>query len=88
MLKMAVDFSSKITRVLYQNRFCEQEEFDVIVSGTKYVLKRSEERKSLIVSSQDFDKIQTIYQSKRHSYCDRTICERSNVWTVCSRTPV
>ena len=82
---MAVHVFSKITRVLYQNRFCEQKEFDVIVSGATDVLKHSEERVSLRISLPDFDKIETIYFSTRHSNCDKTICERSNVWTDCSR---
>ena len=43
---MSVKFYSKITRVLYQNWFCEQEDFDVIVSGTTDVLKQSEETTS------------------------------------------
>ena len=84
---MSVKFCSKITRVLYQNRFCEQKEFDFIVSGTTDVFKHSEERTSLRISLPNFDKIERIYFSKRHSYCDRTVCERSNVWTVCSRLP-
>ena len=81
---MAVSFSSKTTRILYQNRFCEQENFDVIVSGSTNVL----ERESLRLNSRNFDKIETIYNSKTHSSSDRTICERSNVWTVCSRLDV
>ena len=84
---MSVNFLSKITRVLYQNRFCEQEDFDIVISGSTNVLKHSEERISFRISSRSFDKIETIYNSKRHSYCDRTFCERSNVWTVCSRVP-
>ena len=82
---MAFDFSSKLTRVLYQNRFCEQEELDVIVSWTTDVFKHSEKRTSLRICLPNFDKIETIYFSKRHHYCERTVCERSNVWTIYSR---
>ena len=85
---MSINFSSKISKVLYKNRFCKQENFDVIVSGSTRLLKHSWERKNLRMSAYDFDKIETIYHSKRHSYCDRTFCERSNVWTVCSRVPI
>ena len=85
---MAVNLSSKIKRILYQSRFCEQKEFDIIVSGSTDVLKYFNERTSLKISLPDTDEIETIYHSKRHSYCDRTVCERSNVWNVCSRTPV
>ena len=85
---MEDNFTSKIKPVLYQNRICEQKEFDVIVPGTTDVLKRSKERTSSRISLPNFNKIETIYHSKKHSYCDRTVCERSNFWTVCSRLPV
>lgn len=85
---MAVDFSSKIKRVLYQSRFCEQENFDVVISGSTDVLEHTDERKSFRISSRNLDKIETIYHSKRHLCFDRTFCERSNVWTVCARIQV
>ena len=81
---MSVDFSSKIKRVLYQNRFCEQKDFDIILSGTTDVFKQSEERK-IFKFSNDFSKVEILYNSKRHSRRDRTVCERFNVWTVCSK---
>ena len=84
---MLIKSASKNTKILYQNRFCEQEDFDVIISGTTDMLKRSEERISFRISSKIFDKVETIHHSKRHSHSDRTVCERSNVWTVCSRIP-
>ena len=82
---MAVDNLSKITQVLYQNRFCDQEDYDVIISGSTDHLEHFDERESLRLSSPYLNKIETIYHSKRHWYSDRTICERSNVWTVCSK---
>ena len=75
---MLVDFSSKIVQTLYQSRFCEQEDFDLFISESTFVLKHSEERISFRISSRSFKKIETIYHSKRHSYSDRTVCERSN----------
>ena len=71
---MSVKFYSKITRVLYQNWFCEQEDFDVIVSGTTDVLKHSEERTSCKQSSNEFLKVETVYHSKRHSCSYKTVC--------------
>ena len=85
---MAVDFSSKIVQTLYQSRFCELKDFDIIISGNTFVLKHSEERISFRISSRSFEKIETIYHSKRHSNSDRTICERSNVWNVRLRIKV
>ena len=85
---MSVDLSAKTTRTLYQSRFCKQENFDIIISGSTDVFEYSEERVSFRISSNDFDKIEQIYKSKRHSFSDRTICERSNVWTVCSKLPI
>ena len=84
---MLVIFASKNIQVLYQNRFCEQEDFDVVISGCTDKLKHSKEIKSLKISSRNHEITETIYHSKKHSECDRTICERSNVWTICSRIP-
>ena len=84
---MLVRSASKNTQILYQNRFCEQEDFDVVISGCTDVLKPSEEIKIFKISLNDFSKVETIYHSTRQSYSDKTICERSNVWTVCSRIP-
>ena len=43
---MAVDFSSKIVQTLYQSRFFEQKDFEIIIFGNTYVLKHSEEKKT------------------------------------------
>ena len=72
---MAINFSFKITRILYQSRFSEQKDFDFIVSGSIKELKHSEERVSFRISLPDLCKVETIYHSKRHSRCDRTVCE-------------
>ena len=73
---------------MYRSKFCGQEDFVIIVSGTIDWSNYSEERKSLRKSSRNFNTIETVYYSKRHSYGNRTVCERSNIWTVCSTLPI
>ena len=85
---MSVEYSSKIKRVLYHNRFCDQENFDIILSGTVDVYKHSEERKIFKLSLNDFSKVETLYNSTGLFNSDRTICERSNVWNVRLRIKV
>ena len=80
---MAINLSSDVTQVLYLSRVCEQKNFDVVVSGTTKVLQHSEEKVSLRTSLKEFDKVKKVYHSQRHTKEERTICERSNVWTVC-----
>ena len=88
MPEMSVSFSSKLSPVLYKNRYCEQEDFDIIVSGNTVILEDTKERKVVRISSHDFDKTETVYHSKRHWESDRTIFARSNVLIVRPRIRV
>ena len=52
------------------------------------ILEDTKERKLVRISSNDFDKTETVYHSKRHWESDRTIYEGSNFWNVRPRIKV
>ena len=61
---MAVHFSSKFTSTLYQNRYCEQEDFDIIITENTFVLKHSEERKSFRIDRKTLIKLKKCINQK------------------------
>ena len=82
---MAATFSSHENQALYQSRFCNQENFDIIFSGNHNDLANTEFRSTLRISYPDFNEIETLYSSIKYTDTEKTICERSNIWTICSK---
>ena len=77
--------SSKGSKRLYENRFCNQEDFDIIISENHNDLPNTEVRTTSRLSYPEFNEIETLYCSSNYRISKRTIGERSNIWNICSK---
>ena len=82
---MAVNFPSQEIQTLYENRFCYQEDFDIIISGKHNDLANTNVRSTYRISYPEFEEIETLYSSIKYTNTDVTVCERSNVWIICRK---
>ena len=81
---MAVNLSSKRRKMLYENRFCSQEAFDIIISGNHNYIVNTEVRSTFRLSYPEFKEFETLYSSKEYTNTDRTVCDRTTIWNLCS----
>ena len=82
---MAVNFSSQEKQIVYENRFCSQEHFEIIISGKQYDLGNNEVRSTFRISYPEFKEIEVLQSSSiNRTETEKTICERSNIWIICS----
>ena len=81
---MAVNFSSQEKQIVYENRFCSQEHFEIIISGKQYDLGNNEVRSTFRISYPEFKEIEVLHSSINRTETEKTICERSNIWIICS----
>ena len=79
---MAVNLSSQDKQILYENRFCNQENFDIIISGNHNNLANTEVRSTFRISYPEFKTVETLNTSRKHNNTETTICERSDIWTI------
>ena len=79
---MAVIVSSQNVQILYENRFCKQDDFDIIISGNHNDLENTKVRSTLRISYPEFEEIETFYFSPKYSGSQKTICERSSIWMM------
>ena len=82
---MALKFSSREKHILYENRFCSQENVDIIFSGKQNDLTDTDVRCTFRIGYPEFKEIETLYSSSKHSFSDRTVCESNNIWSICSK---
>ena len=82
---MAVFFSSEAKQCLYENRFCNQRDFDIIISGNQNDLANTEIRSTTRISYPELKKIETLYSSIKQTDTESTIGERTSIWTICSK---
>ena len=83
---MANEMFKEISPVLYQNRYCSQEDFHVIIDGIK---NRRQGRNIRNVYKVKFPTVDEILESSStFSYADVTVTSGLNIWTICARRTV
>ena len=77
---MASDLFIEISSVLYQNRYCDQEDFDLIVSEvTSDEVLKCYARKIYKVKYPSYKNVETIHSIPKYSICDTVLTSGSNV---------
>ena len=79
---MDVNFSNQENQILYENRFCSQEDFDIIISGIHNDLTNTKVKSNTRISYPELKKIETLYSSSKYSISQITIRERSSIWII------
>ena len=82
---MSISFSSRENHILYENRFCYQEDFDIVISGNYNDLENTEVRSTVRINYSEFKEIQMLYSSTKYTNTEVTVCERSNIWIICRK---
>ena len=71
----------KVSPVLYQNRYCDQKDFDIVFSS----IYETNERKIHKVKYRRFTDIELLHSSSAYSDSDKILTSGFNIWTVLSR---
>ena len=72
---------SKTSSVLYQNRFCDQENFDLIITG--FSVENTYLRSIYKVNGPSFVNVATLISDS--NYIEESLTSGSNIWLTCSQ---
>ena len=75
-----------VSSVLYQNRYCSQEDFYIIIDGTKSRIQGGNIRNIYKVKYPNVDEILDSFL--KFSYSDLTVASGINIWTRCDQGTV
>ena len=80
---MANELLVEGSTVLYQSRYCDQQNFDLIISALR-VDKKKDVRTVYKVKYPKFVNIEPLDSTSAFSTSDKTLTSGSNIWTTCS----
>ena len=74
--------TSLISSILYQNRLCDQENFDLLICGRHKKQEDCYVRNIYKASYPHFTKIETLESRSKFIYSDRLLTSGSSIWTI------
>ena len=80
-MMMPYDCFIKASPILYQNRYCDQKEFGIILSA----IHETKERKIYKVKYPSFTDVEILHSTSEYSDSDKSLTSSFNIWTIPSR---